>query len=297
MVRKSFPFKQPAFSAVWLGNEASVYAWEDSIVREAQDNAGAPRGAVVVPETFIRSPGQDGARLTAMLDGVEGQYWTKGFLRSSRWWPDVPDHIEWRKFLRSVGFVTTEDNELPTALELPILDRPWSEGTFSFDDWSSLLQSRRVQAVAATAALCPFVFLAGQITVLSFSENALATESASLTKASQSVRADRAAAYENLDAIEALLALDEYPAHVSILSAAMTLLANTGNPQVVSWAFDRGNVELVLRSGIDLDPTTYITLLERDPRFESVSGTLVGQDRHLQLRMTVTKLKTSQAAP
>jgi hypothetical protein len=199
--------------------------------------------------------------------------------------------------LRSVGVTASEDGEQARALDVPLLDRPWSEGTFSFDDWSSLLQSRRVQAFAATAALCPFIFLAGQITVLSVSENSLAAERASLTKASQSVRADRAAAYENLDAIEALFTLDEYPAQVSILSTAMTLLANTGNPQVVSWSFDRGNIELVLRSGIDLDPTTYITLFERDPLFENASGTLVGQERFLQLRMQATKLKSAQVAP
>jgi hypothetical protein len=295
LVRKSFPFKQPAFSAVWAGNDASVYCWDNDSVLEAQAKAQVPRGTNVIPETFLRPPTTDGARLVQTLDGVEAQFWSQGFLRSSRWWPTAPSPIDWQKFLRSVG-ASSATFDAPMSLEnLPFLERPWSESAFSFDDWSSVYQNQRAQLIATTLALCPIMFLGSQVAVLSVAENALATERAELNRASESIRADRNVAYENLDIIEQLLALNEYPPQVQLISNALNMLANAGSPQVVSWSFDRGNLEVVLRSGIDLDPTTYIKLFERDPQFENVSGTFVGQERHLQLRMAVTKVATAQA--
>jgi|GEM_PF-2798862 len=297
MVRKAFPYKNPQFAAAWKGNQASVYAWDGTMVHEAQIAAGAPRQIAVVPETFIRAQGADGARLCRMLDGVEGQYWNGGFLQASRWWPATPNAGEWLRFLRAIGATPDAGETEPGVIDAPVLERPWTEGTFSFEDWSSLLQSRRAMAVAAAAAVCPFVFLGGQIAVLSITERGLQAERAELDKANRSIRADRAKAYENLDAIEELSRLDEYPAQVQILSTAMTLLTNTGAPRVLSWSYDRGNLELVLRGNQDLDPTAFITLFERDSHFENASGTLIGQDRDLQLRMNVVKTAQSEAGP
>jgi hypothetical protein len=287
-VRKSFPFKEPGFAAFWKGAEATVYAWDAVAVRAAQESAGVSRSAQVIPETFIRPRGQNEVRLVAMLDGFEGQFWSDGFLRATRWWANPPTEIDWAKFVRSFGAPNiSSTNGVP--LELSFLERPWTEGTFSLDDWSSLLKSKRVLTFAAAAALCPFAFLGAEIATLSISEKNIREEIKVLNAANQNVRADRAAAYANLEAIEDFLKLTEYPSQAEVLTTAMLLLAKTGAPRIVSWSFDRGNLEIILRGEQSLDATAYITLFERDPVFENASGTLVGQEQDLQLKMSVTK--------
>lgn len=288
-VRKSFPFKEPAFAAFWQGTDATVYAWDDGPVRARLQEAGLPSNTQVVPESFIRPRGDGGVRLVTMLDGFEGQFWIDGFLRASRWWPTAPTAAEWSRFMRSVGLAASETNAAPTALDLAFAERPWTEGTFSLDDWSTLLQSRRVLTIAATTALCPFVFLGAQWAVLAAAETGVRSELAGLDAASRSIRQERGEAYRNLEAIEDFTKLDVYPAQAEVLATAMTLLTNTGGPRIVSWSFDRGNLEIVARSDHDLDPTAYIKLFESDDAFENVSGTFVGQERDLQLRMSVVK--------
>jgi hypothetical protein len=287
-VRKAFPFKEPGFAAHWQGAEASVYAWDAARVRAAQIEAGLSPATQVVPETFVRPRGQTGVRLVAMLDGCEGQYWVDGFLRASRWWPAPPLAFEWARFLRAVGLPPPpEADPVPEAADF--LERPWTEGVLSLDDWATLLQSRRALGLIAAGALCPFLFFGAQIAVMAATESSVRAEIAALDAANRAVRADRAAAYANLEAIEAFVRLDEFPPHADVLATAVTLLANTGGPRILSWSFDRGNLEVILRGSNELDPTAYITLFERDPLFENVSGTFVGQERDLQLRMAVSK--------
>lgn len=288
-VRKSFPFKDPAYAAFWKGADASVYAWDETLVQAAQDEAGIARNTQVVPETLIRARGTNGLRLVTALEGFEGQHWIDGFLKTSRWWPTIPSGLEWSNFIRSLGINLTSADTTPTPLDLPFLDRPWTESTFSLDDWASILQSRRGMAIAATLAVCPFVFLGGTIAVVSVAESRTRGEIATLDKANQTIRKDRADAYTNLTAIEDFMRLNEYPAQAEVLATAVSLLGSIGSSRIVSWSFDRGNLELIARSEIALDPTAYITLFERDPLFETVSGTFVGPERDLQLRMIVSK--------
>ncbi len=288
-VRKNFPFREPEFDVLWNGNEASVYAWEIAPVRAAQQEAGVPRNCQVVPETMMKERGQDGIRLLATMEGFEGQLWNNGFLRASRWWPNRPSGDEWGRFQRSVGLQASQTESTPEAIQLPMLERPWTEGAFSLSDWSSLLRSRNAVTGLVVAAACPFVFLGTEIAVLSMAESSVRAELSELDSKNKAIRSDRNAALANLDGIEDLLRLDEYPPQADILTKAMALLAQTGAPRIISWSFDRGTLEIILRGGQPLDPTAYITLFERDEIFENASGTLIGQERDLQLRMTVAK--------
>lgn len=288
-IRKSFPFKNPGFAAFWDGTEATVYAWDNSAVDAAKDDSGVPRNTQVVPETFMLARHSDGPQLVAMLDGFEGQFWQSGFLRASRWWPQQPSSSDWAKFLRATGHAPSATDYAPTAIKLEFLERPWTEGAFSFDDMSTVFQSPRIMAFAATAVICPFLFIGAQIAVVSFAEARIRNEIRILDRANQGVRKDRASAFANLDVIEDLLKLNEYPSQAEILSSAIKLLAEAGGSRILSWSYDRGSLEIILRGSQDLDPTAYITMFERAPGFEGVSGTFVGQERDLQLRMAVSK--------
>ena len=288
-VRKAFPFSDPEFAAYWRGTEASVYAWDRAAIHSALDEARVPRSTRILPETFVRNPGTNKARMVAMLEGFEGQLWQEGFLAASRWWPARPSNLEWSNFLRAAGLTPNGIEVAPEPLELALQDRPWTEGPFSLVDLINALQTRRAIGIAATVALCPFVLAGTSIIGLSVAESNVRAEIATLSQANQGIRQDRAASFANLEAIEEFMRLSAYPPQAKVLGTALKLLEPSG-VRIASWTFDRGTLEIILRGKQEFDPTAYITMFERDDVFESVGGTLVGQERDLQLRMSVSKL-------
>ena len=288
-VRKSFPYANPGFTAFWKGNDATVYAWDATAVQAAIEKAGLPRTTVIIPETFIRDRGTSDARLVAALEGFEGQIWRDGFLVNTRWWPVPPQAAEWFNFMRASGLASTSTSSRVTPCNLAILERPWTEGTFSIDDLSTLFQSQRAIGVLATAALCPFLFLGTYMAIIAAADANLKRESAALSAANQGLRKDRSESFDNLEAIEDYIRLDAYRSQANVLTTAMTLLGNGAGPRILSWSFDRGSLEIIVRDKNTLDPTSFITAFERDPLFEGVGGTLIGPERDLQLRMALSK--------
>jgi hypothetical protein len=182
----------------------------------------------------------------------------------------------------------------PRPTQIDFLERPWTEGVFSLEEIAQFLQTRRAMGMAAALVLCPFVLLGTEIAVTGAATSRIRAELASLADANQDLRRDRAAAYDNVAAIEDFIKLDPFPHQVDVLGNALTLL-KPSNVRVLSWSFDRGSLEIIVRGAQELDPTAYITMFERDPFYEGVSGTLVGQERDLQLRMTVTPRASSGA--
>src|SRR5262249_536613 len=67
LVRKWSPYPVTGFQAQWVGRRASVYAWDAGKVNAAIVASGFhPSRCTVWPETFMRSPIEDGARIVTM---------------------------------------------------------------------------------------------------------------------------------------------------------------------------------------------------------------------------------------
>ncbi|MDX2143304.1 MAG: hypothetical protein SFV19_08110 [Rhodospirillaceae bacterium] len=286
---KVFAFTEPAISPIWRRHEASVYAWDRARMAEALEAAGLPANTQVVPETLMRERGTDGFRLVRMLEGFEGQYWVDGFPRVTRWWSKLPTALEWSTFGRSTGAGYSLEAPPPPVVDVPLIERPWTESDFSLNDWKAMLRTRRAAEIAAVIVVCPFVFLGAQIAAVSIAKSSIDQELESLKSANQKVRQERAEAMENLDAIWDLARLDEYPTQASALQSAVEMLQATGDLKIMSWNYDRGALEIILQGEGSPDPTAFIKLFERASMFENVSGTFVGPERNLQLRMTLTK--------
>ncbi len=221
-----------------------------------------------------------------MLEGYEGQYWANQFLLATRWWPSVPQGPEWQQFARASGASDASSHIVPEPQTLGFLDRPWIENAFSLDQLSTVLHSARALKAAAVVAVCLLLLIMSQVTVVAFKERAVSDELKALRAANKEFGQNRAQAFSNLDEINSLLALDVYPPQIDILNAALAILG-PADARILSWSYDRGNLDIVVRGKRELDPTAFITLFERDERFQGVSGTLVGQDRDLQLKMAL----------
>lgn len=285
-VKKAFPFVEPGFIVVRKDRQASIYAWDQSVVSAELRTHGLSLSTEIIPETLIRERADDELRIVAMLEGFEGQYWKGGFLSATRWWALQPSPLEWRQFARLTGTNDLYDGGVPTPIELTLLERPWIEDAFSLGQVAALFQTARAAQVAITTVLCALVFILSQTGLISLQEARVKTEILKLRAANKEFGQNRSAAYSNLDEITGLLALDSYPPQIDVLYAALAILG-PAEARVLSWSFDRGNLDVVVRGKREFDPTTFITLFERDDRFQGVSGTLIGQERDLQLKMTV----------
>lgn len=100
----------------WSGAVAHVWSWLPPTATTARERAGW------VPETLLRGRADtDGARLVALVEGVEGQVWKDGALVASQWWPAAPGVEAWHRFLRSAGLAPPADARLPM-----VRDTGWS---------------------------------------------------------------------------------------------------------------------------------------------------------------------------
>ena len=112
------PFEDPGLYLVIEDGAAQVWSWDRAF---AEDKTGLPP-RLCVPETILH-PITDGVVLRHCIDGFEGQYWSGGHLKQSRWWPRSPTAQDWRLFLSSLqGPVEVGGGRVPapTATNLAI---------------------------------------------------------------------------------------------------------------------------------------------------------------------------------
>ncbi len=288
LVRKWSPFSSTAYATQWMGNRASVYAWDRNRVEADISAAGhTARRFKVWPETFLREPLEDGIRLAAAADGYEGQVWSQGFLTFTRWWKDVPSQRDWTIFLRTAGIdLGSATQATPEPATLGVLPAPWTIGTTSADDVWSLLQTERVAAIAMTVIAIPFLYLVGQAIIVSIATSQTDAAINDLTQTNQTVRVSRNEALTNLDDIEAYLSLETFPPQYEVLTRASRLLQGR-DLTIVEWVYDNGTLSISLDSSSPLDSTFFIEAFEKDELFSNVSGTSGVQQDSLRLSMQV----------
>jgi hypothetical protein len=291
LVRKWCPYESAGFAAHWVGRQAAVYAWDAAKVESAIVDAGlSPRFCTVLPETFIRTPHADGARLATMTDGYEGQFWRQGLLAATRWWPERPNLREWIAFLRGAGADLSEaGTDLPEPAETPLLNTPWTAPSSApITDLWSLLQNDRAAAVAATLLAVPFIYLLAEAGILGVAGMRLNAMLSSLSQANQSIRLDRSAALANLDTIQKYLSLEPFPPQIQIVQAVQKVLgAQQQKLSITDWTFDAGNLEILLHGDTALDATFFIEAFEKDPLFSNVRATTENQENDLRIRIQV----------
>jgi len=107
-------------------SQAGVWSW----VQENNDsNQRVFFKPAAVPETLAYESLMDGVRLLRCLEGFEGQIWSDGALKASRWWHQEPREDEWVYFLRSGKAEVTSEN---IAASSPV-DPIWRKFKAPFD--------------------------------------------------------------------------------------------------------------------------------------------------------------------
>lgn len=287
LVRKWSPFPSTQFSAQWNGHRASVYAWDgDAVATAMSANDCNPVRASVWPETFFRAPlSGDGFRLVSMTEGLEGQVWKAGLLFATRWWPSPPTQRDWAMFLRGAGLDLSDVSlAVPDPVDLEMSDQPWTITVTPITDLWSLMQHERAAAIAAAIVAAPFLYYLAQSVVLVASTIHVERKVASLAAENQSVRADRNAAYTNLDAVVSYLSLENLPSQFQIMGVTSDLLRDS-KVHVAEWNFDGNTLQLLVQADHPLEAPFFIEMFEKDDHFSNVTGTVANQQQDIRLTM------------
>ncbi|MDZ7628377.1 MAG: hypothetical protein U5J99_08210 [Parvularculaceae bacterium] len=107
-----------------------------------------------VPEPLLYPAIGNGARLIHCVEGFEGQIWSDGAPRTSRWWSSPPNRTEWLMFLRSAQQpIEPGAGETPVPVALPLGDGPTSRPHAIDRDPENLVRQFSPGRVAIAASL------------------------------------------------------------------------------------------------------------------------------------------------
>jgi len=115
-VRQSTTHVDNRFACRWQGGVAHVWTPREPV--SLTDD-----WRLVAESSLMPEPQEDGVRLVALREGVEGQSWSAGDLAVSRWWPRVPAQADWHRFLRAAGLPVGGD--VPEIRKLAPMAMPW----------------------------------------------------------------------------------------------------------------------------------------------------------------------------
>lgn len=249
-------------------------AWQDGLAHYwiwTPDSEVAADHRRWLPETLLLAPPvQDGLRLLALSQGVEGQLWRGGMLAASQWWARVPTDAEWLNFLRASGW--TGDAAIPAPQTLEWSDRPWAQpgGRWSMD-------AETAERAAWIASGCLLLAVLGwQVTSL-LRWDAAAAEEAARVDAARAKTASLQAARERAESaaadIQALRDLE--PAYSDY--EWMVRIAAKFPPGAVlgGWLREPGKLRVLVRGG-DPDPRRFIEAFLDDPPFDNLTATPMG---------------------
>ena len=123
------PFMDPSTTVALRAGWGLALAFDRAELTDLLTDAGCDPGRVtLVPEPLMVPPLSDGVRMLQGLDGCEAQRWVAGWLRVSRWWPELPSLSQWQEFERLSNAIpdTTPTPVPPGAEALRWQSSPWA---------------------------------------------------------------------------------------------------------------------------------------------------------------------------
>ena len=263
----------------WTGAIAHLWIWNGV---GAEGDARAADFAWV-PESLLRPPCPEGVRLLRQLEGFEGQLWSGGVLRASRWWAQSPSPDAWTRFLRGCG--------LPAVLAPPVPeDAGWADRAWGSQGWRLPASPARLERTAWRGVLAGLLLLAG------WQLAAAATWAVARTRLDGTLASHRAQAAPLLEAREhaaqARASLDAYRQLAAEGMSDYVLMADVaaGLPedgQLSAWQRDRERLQVQVRSA-ETDPRRYVAAYQDSATLADASAT-PARDGTMQLDFLVVQ--------
>jgi hypothetical protein len=280
------PHATPGMLIDWADTEAGVWIWDQSKVEEAIRAQGLdPKRVLVVPESALAEPGEDGARIVASIEGLEGQAWRDGLLVASRWWPEPPQPEEWRRFQRAAALAPGLQSAVPPEPWPPVWrDTPWPRTRRRWIAVVSEAGRMRLAAAALIVLALPLVYEGATLARLKVKTASVERNLAELRQKADPVMRQRMAAQTAMECVRALLALEPYPDQLALLARVGGQLPPNGTA-LGDWSFQNGELRFtVTHPSTPLDSSQYVRLFEALNMFERVRAEPQGDGKALLIQ-------------
>jgi hypothetical protein len=280
------PHATPGVMIDWAETEAGVWIWDQAAIEEAIRAEGLdPKRVPVLPETALAEPKEDGARIVAAIEGLEGQAWREGQLVASRWWQEVPAPEEWRRFQRAAALPPEMQSTEPPAPEpVQFRDAPWPKTRRRFLAVVTEAGRARLAAAAMIVLALPLVYEGSALVRLKLKTAAVEKSLAELRQKADPVIRARLAAQTAMDCVRALLALDPYPDQLQLLAKVGGQLPPNGTT-LGDWSFQNGELRFTVQHQNPLDSSQYVRLFEALNMFERVRAEPQGDGKVLVIQV------------
>ncbi|MGB0906119.1 MAG: hypothetical protein ACPGVT_01400 [Maricaulaceae bacterium] len=228
-----------------------------------------------LPETLAQTPLADGQRLVKNLTGYEGQFWVKGNLISSRWWPSLPSDVNWKAFVRAIknrSQVSGLSLEMPNAISVP-----WRDDIPLF-----AMDAKRAEVIFSplnVAILATFVFAYGfSYTGAKYareyiSYQSVQTKQEAISGEAEQILSQRRRALGAMRYVKSYEALGHNGTVLAGYDALAKVLGSTGLG-VERTTYRNGKLELRLQGDNEISISDVVSLLEAQPVMENVTVSL-----------------------
>jgi hypothetical protein len=286
-VREWAPYSEPGYHLHLTGEAARIWVWDAVRVRDAMLAMGVRPGRVVVlPETALQARLEDGLHLIECLEGVEGQLWSEGELKASRWWAQTPSPEEWLEFQRATGIVVQSLPEVPPLEQTVWRRRPWTNSGAGLG-----LERRGREAVLAGAALllAGYGYLGGSLARDALSLAEIDHRLFEAQHRSAPAIADREQALANVDYLTGFAKLDPYPPQLAPLARVAENLPSNG-AQLAAWSYQSGDLQFTVFSPVSsLDILFYVKTYSAIPGFTDVTAERAEGPRSLRIKLHLSR--------
>lgn len=276
-VRRAYPRAQAQHYIAWSGSTAHAWIWPD-----ADADAGAADDADQrwLPESVLMPPpAGDGERLLALAQGCEGQVWRQGELRASRWWPQPPDEMQWRLFLRASGVEQSGTARVPMPQSLPWLTRPWGGGRGAMP-WTPATLERLGWAAAAVVLGFALGWQLVSHASWSLSSLRLSARLDALRQQATPLLDARERAQADLDTLIAYRRLQSGLSDYSLMADVIAPLP--ADARLVGWRREGRRLQATLQSA-QTDPRVFVSAFQQHPLLSRVTANPAANPQQIQL--------------
>jgi hypothetical protein len=266
---------------------ARIWVWDGARVGEAMMTMGVHPGRVaVLPETALQARLTDGLHLVDCLEGVEGQLWSDGELKASRWWAETPSTRQWLEFQRAAGMMIHAFPQIPPAEQPVWRNRPW---TNSGEGLGIERRAGQAAMVGGGVLLAAYAYFGGSLAhnaqALSDLENRLVETQRRLAPAVS----DRERALANFDFLDGFAKLDPYASQLAVFARVAEKLPSNG-AQLAAWSYQQGDLQFTVFSPTSPpDILFYVKTYSAVEGFTSVTADRAEGDRSLRMKLRLAR--------
>ena len=283
--REWAPFADAGFLAHLTGDTVAIWTWDAVRVRDAMLGVEVMPGRMtVLPETALQVRGADGLRIVRCVEGFEGQCWSDGELRASRWWAEMPSAQSWTEFQRTSRATPEQFRDLPAAQEPVWRRRPW---TNSGEGLGSTIERRHRELVTAGAVVLvvAYGYLGGGVARDAVALSDLENRVRSLEAEKAPVVDDRVRAIQNREFLAGFQKLIPYPPQFELFARVAAHLPKES--RITGWSYEDGSLQFTIAASTQPDLLFYVKNYAAVTGFTDVTADRAEGERTLRVKLRI----------